>query len=221
MEGEEPPIENLAELAARYTASLFERQPAGPYLLAGWSLGGFLAFEMARQMTAAGRPPALVAMIDSNAPGPLPRPSESEIAERFISDMAGIAGQPVPSVEVDLDSLEAEQRLDYVKRLLVDADLIPGDVAADFMANRFAVFRANMVGMYAYQPRPYPGRIALLQADAEESRAAWRRFAQGGCDDVSLPGTHYTIWSPGNLPRLARALEQLIAASLRSDKGYE
>ncbi len=56
-------------LAARYAAAVRAVQPAGPYHLAGWSLGGGIAFEMARQLTAAGQPVALLALIDAPAPG--------------------------------------------------------------------------------------------------------------------------------------------------------
>ena len=214
MEGEEEPLEDLVPLAARYVKALLERQPEGPHLLAGWSLGGFVAFEMARQLAAAGRPPRLVAMIDSAAPGPLPRPSEGEIAAQFVSDMAGVAGREAPAVDQDLDGISAAERLERLSRILTAANLVPGDVPDSFMVNRFAVFRANMLAIHAYRPRPYPGRIALFQAAAEASRAPWKRFAMGGCDEVTLPGTHYSIWSPDRLPRLTENLERLIESSL-------
>ena len=48
--GVRPPHENAGEMAAHYVAAIRTVQPRGPYLLGGWSLGGNLAFEVARQL---------------------------------------------------------------------------------------------------------------------------------------------------------------------------
>src|SRR5205807_2008150 len=46
-----PPFE---ELAAAHLRAVRAVQPAGPYRLGGWCNGGLLAYEMARQLHAAG-----------------------------------------------------------------------------------------------------------------------------------------------------------------------
>lgn len=55
----------LATLAACYAATIRRIQPEGPYYLAGYSAGGVVAYETARQMTAAGERVAFVGMIDT------------------------------------------------------------------------------------------------------------------------------------------------------------
>lgn len=47
------PLAGVEALAASYLAAVRRIQPEGPYLLAGWSFGGYVAFEMARQLPAA------------------------------------------------------------------------------------------------------------------------------------------------------------------------
>jgi amino acid adenylation domain-containing protein len=214
MEGEEPPIEDLRTLAARYVAELRRRQPAGPYLLAGWSMGGFLAFEMGRQLVAAGEAPTRVVMIDSNAPGPLPRPSEYDIMQTFVNDMAGVAGLAPVVLDPAVPSLEPGERVARLRETLVSSGLVPPDIAEEFITNRFAVFRANVLAIYAYQPETYPGEVVMFQAAEEESRAPWSAYAGGGYTEVVLPGTHYSMWSPANLPRLAEALEHHLTAAV-------
>ena len=62
----EPPefwtIEALAQL---YVGQLRLRQPLGPYRLAGWSLGGVVAFEMARILEQQGESVDFLGLIDS------------------------------------------------------------------------------------------------------------------------------------------------------------
>ena len=64
-DGEEPPHESIAGWAADNIAVMRSLQPEGPYSLVGFSLGGVVAFEMARQLETAGQEIALLALVDS------------------------------------------------------------------------------------------------------------------------------------------------------------
>ncbi len=55
------------ELAARLLARLAD-QGIVPEILLGWSYGGVLAFEMARQLGSKGRPPRILVLVDSEVP---------------------------------------------------------------------------------------------------------------------------------------------------------
>jgi acyl transferase domain-containing protein/thioesterase domain-containing protein/acyl carrier protein len=66
--GGEAPHESLVEAAADYIAELREVQPAGPYMLGGFSGGGITAYEMAQQLRAAGETVSLLVMLDTPLP---------------------------------------------------------------------------------------------------------------------------------------------------------
>ncbi|WP_019912639.1 non-ribosomal peptide synthetase [Paenibacillus sp. HW567] len=59
----------VEELAGTYLAKIKKIQENGPYSLAGWSLGGLLAYEIARQIEAEGDDVSMLALIDSSHPG--------------------------------------------------------------------------------------------------------------------------------------------------------
>lgn len=59
----------LAVMAAHYADRIAARAPSGAIRLLGTSFGGILAFEVAVQLQARGRDVALLAMVDSAAPG--------------------------------------------------------------------------------------------------------------------------------------------------------
>jgi amino acid adenylation domain-containing protein len=65
--------QSLEEMASHYVAALRTRQQHGPYLLGGSSFGGLVAWEMARQLEAAGERVALVALLDTRPIGYPPR----------------------------------------------------------------------------------------------------------------------------------------------------
>ncbi len=66
--GDQPPHATLAEAAADQIAELRQVQPEGPYMLGGFSGGGLTAYEMARQLEAAGETVSLLAMLDTPLP---------------------------------------------------------------------------------------------------------------------------------------------------------
>ncbi|KYG05796.1 hypothetical protein BE21_38460, partial [Sorangium cellulosum] len=62
------PLGSVGEMAEAYCEELRRVQPEGPYLLGGWSMGGVVAFEMARVLERAGRSVAAVVLLDAYLP---------------------------------------------------------------------------------------------------------------------------------------------------------
>ena len=63
------PIDKVEEMAAVYIQDLLKIQPCGPFLLGGWSFGGIVAFEMARQLESLGHIVHSIILFDSAPPG--------------------------------------------------------------------------------------------------------------------------------------------------------
>jgi len=68
--GPEPLPDSIEDMAADYVAQLRTVQPAGPYRLLGWSLGGCVAHAMATQLQTEGEQVSLLAMVDCYFFGP-------------------------------------------------------------------------------------------------------------------------------------------------------
>ncbi len=84
-------LSGMAEECLRHVC---EVHPTGPYLLAGWSFGGRLAVEVARQLAASGREVAFVGTIDPVPAEPLtsdPRHLEA-VASRLRQALEGALG---------------------------------------------------------------------------------------------------------------------------------
>ena len=68
-DGSEPPLSRMEAIAARYLDEIVKVRPKGPYVLAGYSVGGLVAFELALQMRRRGLEVAKVIAFDTHAPG--------------------------------------------------------------------------------------------------------------------------------------------------------
>ncbi|MCP4661638.1 MAG: hypothetical protein GY856_40065, partial [bacterium] len=139
-------IWDLALMAAHYLDQLRAVQPRGPYQLAGWSFGGLVAYEMARQLVAAGEAVASLVLIDAGAPVAAEEPPDAAIYDddalwladvgNFVARLAG--GEPPVSYE-ELRELARDQQVPtFVARMpalgwsrlssrAVEVHTLPGD----------------------------------------------------------------------------------------------
>jgi thioesterase domain-containing protein len=65
LDGSCPPLTSIAEMAAVYVKEIRRVQPHGPYFIAGYCMGGTVAFEVAQQLHELGEPIALLALFDT------------------------------------------------------------------------------------------------------------------------------------------------------------
>ena len=68
LDGHSRPLTTIEEMTSYYLAELKSCQPEGPYCLAGYCLGGLIAYQMARLLRQSGDVVALVALLDSYNP---------------------------------------------------------------------------------------------------------------------------------------------------------
>ena len=65
LDGSEPPLRRVEDMAQEYIKELRQVQPHGPYYLGGACMGGIVAFEMAQQLGRAGEQIAVLALLDA------------------------------------------------------------------------------------------------------------------------------------------------------------
>jgi amino acid adenylation domain-containing protein len=68
IDGKQQPFDRIEDMASYFIRSIQTVQPDGPYLLLGYSLGGTIAFEMARQLAEVGQKVAFLGLLDVRSP---------------------------------------------------------------------------------------------------------------------------------------------------------
>jgi thioesterase domain-containing protein len=222
--GTMPPFESIEQMAEHYVQCIRGGQPSGPYLLGGWSYGGLVAFEMARQLTAAGEEVALLAILDSGTPE-MERDFEKRADDAAL--LAILAHEmSLPVVAAELRTLEPERRLDLVADYMMRAGLIFDD-AREVVRRQLEIFKYRNRATQSYDPGPYQGAISLFVADDRQPNEAeqaeelpdliegWRNLAQGGLEVFSVPGAHHEIGREPNVQVLAGQLRSCIDRALQ------
>ena len=125
----------IEEMAARYVAEVRKAHPGGPYLLGGWSLGCMVAYEMARQLTAAGADVALVALFDGAPPGrKSPKLSSPLLLAQLLREEAR---QKEIRFEIDLIEVAAQSSRhglrEIVRRARQEPGLLPEEMTQELI----------------------------------------------------------------------------------------
>ncbi|UJW29759.1 amino acid adenylation domain-containing protein [Saccharothrix sp. AJ9571] len=197
---------SVPELAARYVSDLRAEQPEGPYHLGGWSLGGAIAYEMARQLTAAGHRVAEVVIMDVEPPDPDQpvRTTEAEIVLALLDarDLA-VTDLPEPGTGTVAERMRAYA--DWAG----ERGLVKPGPDTDRLVRLFVAAHHNLTAWQSYRPEPYPGRVVFLQAEESGADGAdcygWRSYASA-IEPHKVPGGHETMLREPHVATVAKVL---------------
>lgn len=212
------PYPSIEVMAADYVRAIREVQPRGPYLLGGWSFGGTVAFEMARQLEAVGEAAPVLLMVD--APSPFVDDYEEDDVEFLLERLRPAAGLELADVDGH-DTREAKLRYLFEEQRL--AGLFVPDISEEDAALRLALHKHHNRIICEYRPAgPCASRIVFFaptEAIPFDRRMgdpvpAWEAFADG-VEVHSAPGNHFNMFSAKNGPVLADRLREAIARLAR------
>ena len=219
LDGRQPRHTRFEDMAAHYIREIVSFQPHGPIYLAGYSLGGVLAFEVAQQLHRVGREVALLAVIDSRPVGPV------QWFFRALALLRLIRMRCLAELR-QLWKLPLHTRLGRFTRRLPRLWALPFEKyrSRPAMVNAAPPLGAgppqlpDAIEYYeavslAYRLRRYPGSIDVFLSDSDDGHAwrrYWRYLARGGARFHRAPGEHHHMFSGDNLAGLASAVTAVL-----------
>ena len=205
-----PPIGRQVEsIAANYVEAVRTVQPDGPYLLGGWSTGGVVAFEMARQLHGHRAEVALVALLDSAPPGhtyPV-KNNNWDLLAGFAVNL-GIPANLLFAAPDELLRSETRRQLSWVLDQAGRAQVLPPGVSIEDLHCWFDVYLADVEAVENYRPQATPIPLLLLRAvENAETGTGWSQLSTK-LEVQSIPGDHFTMMRPPHVSTLAEALRK-------------
>jgi thioesterase domain-containing protein len=213
---------SIEAMAAHYLEAVRAVQPAGPYLLGGWSFGGLVAFEMARQLVRDGEQVDLLALLDTMPPAARLDPADTDdcaVLSWLAGDLAEQTGRTLALPVEELRRLSPDERVLHVAECLALAGVeLPGDRAV-WIRNFLKGYRARIDAAQRYAPLPYPGQITLFRAkerdpDAErdDPLAGWSALSDRPLAVFATPGRHAEMVFEPHVSVLAERLRACLDA---------
>jgi amino acid adenylation domain-containing protein/FkbM family methyltransferase len=221
--------ESVEAMAERYIEAVELVQPGGPYLLGGWSMGGVVAYEMARQLRVAGEGVDLLMMIDSHNPianGAEPESGTSADDERellrTLASELGITGEGLSLSEMEaLGGMEPDELLATILRLGKEQNRLPADFDLRELRQRYAVTLKNSTALRAYRPAPLDVEVQLIRAEENRNTdptLGWGPLA-AGLSVTKQSGDHFSMMRRPHVSALSEALGALIRARAGGPNG--
>ena len=209
-------------MADHYVPIIRAVQPRGPYFLAGPSMGGFIAIEIARRLSRDGERVALLGLLDTFGPG---YPRRTSRLVHFMDSARGLAATPTWG--------ERATRLrEWVLSGGVRGGLVPprydvldADGAQSTSSVRRAieaVTRACERANEAYRPTPVDVPIFLVRGNGIPSWSGvrfdhptngWSTFAHAGIETLQIDCEHIALVDRPP-PEVGRALQRAIDDAL-------
>lgn len=223
------PLDDFKETAKAYVQSILEHRRTKKdstgmsFGLIGFSYGGMLAYEVARQLREAGLPADALIVLDTG-PGPGPRVDRFEALGSLLMNMPGWFCHELPRMKSPVWWKQAVQKLTVnLGKWRRSPEELPS-IATIFDINnapsqnaklRERVFHA----LLNYQPERFEGKVTLVRSRVQPllrmlpKDYGWSQVA-GEVKTVVLPGDHESfLHTSGNIDRIAQALIQAIPSS--------
>lgn len=218
LDGQEEAINNIQVMASNYIQEIKTIQAQGPYLLAGYSLGGTIAYEIAQQLQQSGQEVAAVIMLDAISP-------------RILQQGATPLVEKLKLHNVNLQKLSFPEQWGYfrhrwdLKLEIAKAKLkdiiyyAQGRVNPDAIAPHLLELDANnFQALLKYQPQAYTGKVVIFETierptDIYHSPSlGWSAFIQQGLEIIDdIPGHHGTMLEEPYVAILGKKLHAYLA----------
>jgi amino acid adenylation domain-containing protein len=213
LDGINAPFENLTDIANHYINEIIQHNPSGPYLLAGYSSGAYVAVEMRKLMSAAGMRVKLL-IIDADAGMTEYKQKYKLIPKKIKRHYPEILNllkssflQPSAKIKNNFSSITS-----YF--LNNGADKQP--LTVDMLYNDKAIKNKRNQAFKNYKIEPFDDKVYLLKAKISVHYVdygkflGWERYAKQGVDLFEVPGDHFSILLPPYVEEFTSVLQRNI-----------
>ena len=193
---------SVEESAQDYLEQIRAVQPSGPYSIAGWSLGGLIAYEMAVRLQAAGERVGLLALIDAYHTQDL----ESERRE--------ILPELLESIGIDAKMVaeDGNPDMEQIMAVLAERDDALATLGEDDLVNVYRNYENGLQQAEEYRPGRFRGDIVFFTAlvgrddDSPTARSNWGPLVEGEIEDYPVDAEHHLLMEPGPVAEMGAVL---------------
>jgi amino acid adenylation domain-containing protein len=221
LDGESSAASSLEEMASHYLRAIRTRQEKGPYYLGGFSAGGIVALEMARQLEQAGDRVALLALFDTIIDPPLRALlHRNQLLESY--------RRLARMVRWNLNYLSHQGLRHFVRKKYRNLKM-NGSIAAFKILTRLTfrgrvswaapsplpIEEAFLLAISKYEPGGFAGYTVLFKTQdsdlySTDSTLGWNEIVTGGLEILQVPGDHDNMLRSPQLEFLVDQLTKVL-----------
>jgi amino acid adenylation domain-containing protein/FkbH-like protein len=219
-------IEDVVQRATQYLQLVRQNQPHGPYCLAGFCLGGLVAYEMAQQLLAAGEEVGFLGLVNTFLPNPYSRKDKLKVKVQRLIHQVQEHGDVLSFTRQKLKARREHRRLrNEIERGL--EDVARNGFNDSMMGDWHVLLDATTQVLNRYTPSFYPGKVSLFISGDDEvasgidpeldPRIMLRRYVQEH-ELIMLRGHHEGVLDMPYALDFAKRLSECLDNSNRSTR---
>jgi amino acid adenylation domain-containing protein len=223
LDGKQQPLDRIEDMASCFIKSIQTVQQHGPYLLLGYSLGGVIAFEIARQLADLGQEIAFLGLLDIESPN--------------LKQDKSLVLQKIKFHLDKFQNLELKEQLKYFPDMLLRKllrkeveykDLVATTISSSPFLEQFtpelsSVLASSLQARKDYQPQVYPGNATVFWSEYQDiyisqyPKLGWEKLISGAIETQFLPGDHLSLMKEPHVQVVAETLCSHIANTERCE----
>ncbi|MFF4495329.1 amino acid adenylation domain-containing protein [Streptomyces sp. NPDC001546] len=187
----------IADMARVYIEHMRKVHPGGRWHVGGYSMGGVIAFEAARQLKAAGEEIGLVALLDTN-----PR-MDLDPAEDYATRILVTMGLKLDLDLAELAALGEPERIRLLLERGIASGALPPDYDEDRLTRMLHAYRHNGEALERHTIAPLDAETVLFRAEDRSADVTEEPYDLGwgercaGLTVRDTPGSHFTMLDAG------------------------
>ena len=211
------PHTDIEAMAEEYVDNIRKVQPKGPYQIGGFSAGGVVAFEMARQLEKIGESVSVLALLDSKIDTPASAKHEGNRGSWTRTVFFNVRY----AMRSSLKEFVVRKVKNLKMRAAVRTALLLERIGAANHASFLDAEEAFLLALRRYVPKPYGGRGILFRAKDElvrypDPNLGWDQVVMGGIEVREVSGDHDTLMQEPHIGELATVLQVCLQQAERA-----
>jgi len=211
-------FKTIEEMAACYIESIIKINPNGPYALAGFSFGGVVAFEMARQLKEQGKKVSIVALLDSYVDSSyfVPTLSQKKLVRYYDRTYRRLDYLIEMLTSWKGFKRRSQAKKDYILKMYFGQKDVLSEQEA-LALEEFTVANSmvnKIVDCYHLKPQNIAVDLFRAKDDLEykldSEHMGWKKAALKGVAIHNVPGNHLSIVDPPNDTILAKMIQNIL-----------
>ena len=209
-------MDTIEEMAAHYIKEISIQNPDGPYCLAGYSLGGLIAYEMADQFLKLGKKVPLIAMFDAVAKDNNDSGFAKKLAKRLNKtkyNLSLVVKHPSKTIKYKKNVLNMKLKQNKIAyKDLQNAE----EIEESYNPMSKLVYEKSLDAFDKYVMKPLPIAIDLFKAKDQMfylddfKYLGWQKFANKGVRLHEVDGNHYTMFDAEYGKKLALKVQKCL-----------
>jgi amino acid adenylation domain-containing protein len=211
-------FESIEEMAAHYIQAIIKINPNGPYAIAGFSFGGIVAFEMARQLKEQGKTVSIIALLDTYVDSSYVKSSSysKKVAKYYDRTRRRLHVLKEICMGWQNAKLYFKNKKKYIEEQYLDKN--NELTAEEAIAHQEFIIANQKVSTIVnrYHLKPQDLEVHLFRAKDDDTykldptHLGWKGIALKGLHIHDIPGVHIDIVAPPNDKILADMLQNVL-----------